>query len=79
MACHFNNFFASIASKTVENINPSNIRPDDLIAQNPNIFSFNSKNLTRAEILEATKLLADKKTPDPTGVSANLLSKLLNP
>ena len=77
MACHFNKFFASIALKTVENINPSNIRPDDLIAQNPNIFSFNSKNLTRAEILEATKLLADKKTPDPTGVSANFIKQTI--
>ena len=77
MACHFNKFFASIASKTVENINPLNNRPDDLIAQNPNIFSFNSKNLTRAEILEATKLLADKKTPDPTGVSANFIKQTI--
>ena len=72
MACHFNSFFASIATKTVENINPSKSLPDDLIEQNPNFFSFSNKTLTKTEILEATKLLADKNTPDYTGVSTSL-------
>ena len=61
MACHFNKFFASIASKTVKNINPSNSMPDGLIEQNLNTFSFSNKILTKTEILEATKLLADQK------------------
>ena len=72
MACHFNKFFASIATKTVENINPSKSLPDDLIEQNSNFFSFSNKTLTKTEILEATKLLADKNTPDYTGVSTSL-------
>ena len=77
MACHFNNFFANIAKKTVENINPSNKSPTDLINQNLNNFKFNVKNLTKSEILEATKLLADKKTPDHTGISSNFVKQTI--
>ena len=75
MGCHFNKFFASIATKTVKNINPSKSLPDDLIEQNPNFFSFSNKTLTKTEILEATKLLADKNTPDYTGVSTSFVKK----
>ena len=56
MATKFNEFFTSIAQKTVANINPSNKDPTSLIPQNPNKFQFNDKNLTKSEILEATKL-----------------------
>ena len=83
MACHFNNFFTNIASSTVRNINPSNKCPTSLISQNPNSFSFLDTPLTKKEILDATKLLADKKTPDYTGVSTNFIkqtiSSLINP
>ena len=83
MACHFNKFFTEIAGKTVQNINPASKSPADLIAQNLNSFKFSDKILTRAEILEATKLLLDKKTPDHTGVSTNFIkqtiSVLINP
>ena len=83
MACQFNKFFTEIAGKTVQNINPSSKSPADLIAQNLNSFKFSDKILTRAEILEATKLLLDKKTPDHTGVSTNFIkqtiSVLINP
>ena len=40
MAHKFNEFFTSIAKKTVENINPSPKSPVDLIQQNPNTFKF---------------------------------------
>ena len=60
MATHFNAFFTSIASKTVQDINPSNISPTELIVQNPNLFSLSNNILTKKEILEATKLLKDK-------------------
>ena len=83
MACHFNNYFTSIASSTVRNINPSNKCPARLITQNPNTFSFINNALTKKEIIDATKLLADKKTPDHTGVSTNFIkqtiSSLINP
>ena len=65
MATQFNEFFTSIAQKTVANINPSNKDPTSLIPQNPNKFQFNDKNLTKSEILEATKLLANKKNTRP--------------
>ena len=55
-ATKFNKLFTSIAQKTVANINPSNKDPTSLIPQNPNKFQFNDKNLTKSEILEATKL-----------------------
>ena len=61
MACHFNEFFSNIANKTVQDINPSSKCPTDLIAQNLNTFKFKDKILTRNEILEANKLLLDKK------------------
>ena len=61
MACHFNKFFSEIATKTVSNINISNKDPTGLIAQSLNSFRFSDKNLTKEEVLEATKLLLDKK------------------
>ena len=77
MATKFNKFFTSIAQKTVANINPSNKDPTSLIPQNPNKFQFNVRNLTKSEILEATKLLANKKTPDHTGVSTYFIKQTL--
>ena len=83
MACHFNKYFTSIANLTVQNINPSNKCPSSNILQNPNTFSFLDTALTKNEIIEATKLLSDKKTPDHTGVSTNFIkqtiSSLINP
>ena len=61
MACKFNEFFTSIAKKTVANINPSPKSPVDLITQNLNSFKFGNCNLTKNEILNATKLLTNKK------------------
>ena len=61
MACHFNNFFSEIATKTVSNINISNKDPTGLIAQSLNSLRFSDKNLTKEEFLGATKLLLDKK------------------
>ena len=77
MATQFNEFFTSIAQKTVANINPSNKDPTSLIPHNPNKFQFNVRNLTKSEILEATKLLANKKTPDHTGVSTYFIKQTL--
>ena len=77
MATQFNEFFTSIAQKTVANINPSNKDPTSLIPQKPNKFQFNVRNLTKSEILEATKLLANKKTPDHTGVSTYFIKQTL--
>ena len=61
MATHFNEFFTNIAEKTIADLNPSNQLPGGLIKQNLNKFEFNSKVLTKKEILDATSLLQDKK------------------
>ena len=61
MAPKFNEFFMSIAKKTVENINPSPKSPVDLIQQSPSIFKFSTSELTKLEVLNASKLLANKK------------------
>ena len=77
MANQLNEFFTSIASKTVQNVNPSSKSPTCLIPQNPDLFSFSSNPLTKLEILEATKLLKDKKTPDFCGISTNFLKQTI--
>ena len=78
MATSFNNYFASIAAKTVEKIVPSNKSPVELLEQNPNTFKFSDKNLTKNEILEATLLLTNKKTPDHNGVSTSFIKQTLS-
>ena len=77
MACHFNNYFTSIASSTVRNINPSNKCPARLIRQNDNLFSFAKDLLTKKEVLDAVKLLSGKKTPDYTGISTNFIKQTI--
>ena len=83
MAAQFNEFFTSIATKTVSDLHPSDKNPTDLIAQNLNKFKFSDKILSRKEVLEATDLLANKKTPDHTGVSTHFIkqtvSSFINP
>ena len=74
------NFSCSISfssKKTVATINPSSKDPANLIQQNLNKFKFNDKIFTKNEILEATKLLANKKTPDHTGVSSSFIKQTL--
>ena len=44
MAHNFNEFFTSIARKTVENVNPSLKIPTDLFTQNPNFFEFSDSS-----------------------------------
>ena len=77
MAVNFNEFFTNIAEKTVKDINPSNKSPTELISRNPNYFSLSEHNVTKTEILEATKLLKDKKTPDHTGISTNFIKQTI--
>ena len=78
MACNLNKFFTGIANKTVENINFSCKSPVELINQNPNSFSFSENSLTKKEILDATKLLANKKTQDHTGVSSHFVKQTIS-
>ena len=77
MADSFNKFFASAAVDVVRTINPSEKSPTENIAYNNSLFSFSSAPVTITEILETTKLLADKKTPDLNGISTNFLKKII--
>jgi hypothetical protein len=77
MAESFNKFFATAAVNVVKNINPSNKSATENIAYNNNVFSLNNSPVTITEILEATKLLQDKKTPDQNGISSNFLKKII--
>ena len=76
MAVNFNEFFTNIAEKTVKDINPSNKSPTELISRNPNYFSLSEHNVTKTEILEATKLLKDKKPQITQEFPLILLNKL---
>ena len=49
-----------------------------MIEQNPNSLSFSNSPLTKLEVLEATRLLKDKKTPDFLGVSTNFLKQTIS-
>ena len=61
MAESFNTFFATAALNVVNKINPSNKSATANIPVNDNLFSLKNSPVTITEILEATKLLQDKK------------------
>ena len=61
------------AVEVVSKINPSNLSPTENIPDNNSLFRLKNSPVTISEILEATKLLQDKKTPDHNGISTNFL------
>ena len=77
MAESFNNFFATAAVNVVSKINPSLNSPTEKISYNETVFSLKNSPVTVSEILEATKLLQDKKTPDHYGISSNFIKKII--
>jgi len=77
MAESFNKFFATAAINVVNKINPSDRSATDNITANENLFSLKSSPVTISEILEATKALQDKKTPDFNGISSNFLKRII--
>ena len=77
MAESFNKFFATAALNVVSKINPSNKSATANIPANENTFSLKNSPVTISEILEATKALQDKKTPDHNGISSNFIKKII--
>ena len=77
MAEIFNAHFTNMASETIKNLNPSFLNPTSGIVQNPDKLNFTTNPLTKSEILEATDLLMDKKTPDLNGISSNFLKQII--
>ena len=75
MANHFNNFFTSISSDIVREINPTdeNVNYDN----DKPLFSFLNTSLTETEIINATKQLQAKKTPDILGFSVWLIQQVI--
>ena len=66
-----------LSQLTINGLDVSNKSPTELISRNPNYFSLSEHNVTKTEILEATKLLKDKKTPDHTGISTNFIKQTI--
>ena len=61
MANLFNDFFTSISSAIVNEINPSDSPPDEEFSENIPLFSFSSTPLTVKEVVEAALQLQPKK------------------
>jgi hypothetical protein len=88
MANHFNEFFTSMPSKIVEQINP--IDPNNVpnfaenFFQNPPVnddtpsFNLAGVSVTPGEIIDATNLLSPKKSLDMNGVSLFFIKKVIN-
>ena len=69
MANLFNEFFTSISSVIVDEINPSDRPPDENISNEIPIFSFFDTPLSVKEVIDAAMQLQSKKTLDFTGLS----------
>ena len=78
MANLFNDFFTSISSAIVNEINPSDSPPDEEFSENIPLFSFSSTPLTVKEVVEAALQLQPKKTLDFTGLSVWFVQKIIN-
>ena len=73
----FNEFFANIANKIVDSINPSNLPPCPNPSSSDSLFSLSDSPVTSAEIYECAKNLNDKKTQDSNGLSSNFIIKII--
>jgi hypothetical protein len=88
MANHFNEFFTSMPTKIVEQINP--IDPNNIPNFAENFFQNSPENddiplfnmadvsVTPGEIIDATNLLLPKKSLDMNGVSLFFIKKVIN-
>ena len=76
IANHFNEFFSSVASNIVDDINPTD-PPVDNFSENVPLFSFTTNPVTGTEIIETVQQLQPKKTLDMTGISTWLLQKIV--
>ena len=77
IAVLFNEFFTSISTAIVNEINPSDRPPDDLINDDIPLFSLADSPVTGTEIIDATMLLQPKKTADLMGISVWLIQKII--
>ncbi len=73
LANEFNQFFISSAPQIVTEIHPSTKSPTNHLTQNENFFSLSNVPVTPTEVIEATRKLLDKKTPDEFGLTSYLI------
>ena len=78
IAEEFNTFFTNAAADIVSDLHPTLKSPTDHILQNQNLFSLTSVTVTPTEVIEMTRKLLDKKTPDNTGLSSSVLKKIID-
>ena len=78
MSNSFNEFFTSIPSKIINEINPSDRPPDETFAENVPLFEFASNPLSCEEIVNVANSLQPKKTCDLYGFSVWLIQKVIN-
>ena len=78
MANAFNEFFTSIPSAIVNEINPTDIPPDENFSDEIPIFSFSDTPLTVKEVVDAALQLQPKKTLDFSGLSVWFMQKVVN-
>jgi hypothetical protein len=81
IANHFNEFFTSVAQNIVDEINPTDKQPDNLLNNDNGIevplFSFSNSPVTHAKIIDATKHLQIKMTLDMDVLSIWLVQKIV--
>jgi len=74
----FNSFFVTAASNIINTLHPSPKNPISNVPLIPATFSLTNVPVTMPEILEATQLLLNKKTPDLNGISTHFLKKIID-
>jgi hypothetical protein len=72
-----NNYFTSVASKIVNEIEPTDRPPDSLLPHNENIFSLSNNPATFSEIKEACDQLQSKTSLDFEGISLFFIKKVI--
>ena len=77
MANLFNEFFTSISSAIVNEINSLDSPPDESFSNEIPVFSFSSTPLSVKEVIDATMQLQPKKTLDFTGLSVWFIQKII--
>ena len=77
IANHFNDFFTSIPSSIIDEINPTDRPPEDDFNDDIPLFSLCNPTVTPLEIIEACRQLSPKKTLDISGLSSWLLQKII--
>ena len=77
MANLFNEFFTSISSAIVNEINPLDSPPEESFSNEIPVFSFSSTPLSVKEVNDATMQLQPKKTLDFTGLSMWFIQKII--